>query len=69
MTKPLRQQSQDKDELLGVPEAAHSYNFAEGTLRYLIHLKAIPSYKLGRRRKLKRSDIEAYIESHREEAF
>ena len=56
-------------ELIGIDEVAAEYGIPPGTLRYWIHLKAVPSYKLGRRRKLKRADIEAFIESHRQEAL
>ncbi len=63
------QQSQTSPaDLLGITEAAISYGIPEGTLRYWLHLRLIASYKLGRRRKLRRSDLEAFIESNREEA-
>lgn len=55
-------------DMLGVPEAASELGIPIGTLRYWIHLRRIPSYKLGRHRKLRRSDIEAFIERHREGA-
>ena len=54
-------------DLLSVGETAKRYEIPEGTLRYWIRHKLIPSYKIGRRRKLKRADVDAFIESGREE--
>lgn len=55
-------------ELISIAKAASEYDIPEGTLRYWIHCRRITSYRIGRRRKLKRADLDAFIERHREEA-
>lgn len=54
-------------ELLSIPETSAAYGIPEGTLRYWIHQGTITSYKLGRHRRIKRSDMDAYIEDCRED--
>jgi excisionase family DNA binding protein len=63
-TKSLQMQVKD---LLKIKEAAALLNLSEHTLRMWIWQKRIPSIKLGRSIRLKRSDIEQLIHANRRE--
>ena len=54
-------------ELLSVPETSRAYGIPVGTLRYWICQGKIASYKLGRHRKIRRSDMDAFVEGCRED--
>jgi predicted DNA-binding transcriptional regulator AlpA len=54
------------DEVLDLPQVARAIGTAESTLRYWRHLGTGPkSFKIGRRVKYMRSDVDAFIEQSR----
>lgn len=54
------------DEVLDLSQAARAMGMAESTLRYWRHLGVGPkSFKIGRRVKYMRSDLDAFIEQSR----
>ncbi len=61
MAKPLA--------LMTVPEAAALLRCTPKTLRNWIHARRIPSYKVGGRRLLAQTDIDAVIDAGRCEAL
>lgn len=54
------------DKVLNIPETADRLRVSEESLRWLLHRNdgsAPPSFKVGRRRMFRESDVEAWIES------
>ncbi len=54
-----------KKELLKPSEAAKEYGMSEGYWRKLIFNQAIPFTKMGKAVRLRRSDIESFIENNK----
>jgi excisionase family DNA binding protein len=55
-------------ELLRAKEAAHFLNVSENTIRTWIWQRRLPVVRLGRAVRLRREDLEEFIERNREEA-
>ncbi len=58
----------DRRNLATISEAAAYLGVPIGTVRYWVHLKRLPSFKVGRRRLLDVADLARFLESCREEA-
>jgi excisionase family DNA binding protein len=53
------------DHLLEVPRVAHLLSVSEEYVRRLIRAKKIPVVRLGKRYRIKPTDLEAFIEAQR----
>ena len=51
-------------ELLDVKEAAEYLSMPEGTVRYWVFTRKLRHYKLGKRLKFDRADLDKFIESN-----
>ncbi len=51
-------------ELLGVKEASKYLDIPEGTIRYWVFTRQLRHYKLGKRLKFDRADLDKFIESN-----
>ncbi len=51
-------------ELLGVKEAAKYLGIPEGTIRYWVFTRQLRHYKLGKRLKFDKADLDRFIDSN-----
>jgi excisionase family DNA binding protein len=60
-----RPKSRDDFELLSIPQVCQYLGMGKSWVYRRIHNQEIPSVRLGRTIKIKRSDLEQYLEEHR----
>src|ERR687898_1792605 len=60
-----RPESRDDFELLSIPQVCQRLGMGKSWVYRRIHNQEIPSVRLGRTIKIKRSDLEQYLEEHR----
>ena len=61
----LRSPAMSDDDWMGTPEAAEYLGVVLRTLYRLIDRGEVPAYKVGRVIRVKQSDLDAFLESHR----
>ena len=61
-----RPESRDDFELLSVPQVCQYLGMGKSWVYRRIHDQEIPSVRLGRTIKIRRSDLEQYLEGHRQ---
>ena len=59
----------DDEEVWSVKEMANFYKVPVNTAYKMLLARIIPSYKLGKLRRVKKSDLVAYLNSNRVEVF
>ena len=59
----------DDEEVWSVKEMASFYRVPVNTAYKMLLARIIPSYKLGKLRRVKKSDLVAYLNSNRVEVF
>ena len=59
----------DAEEVWSVKEMANFYKVPVNTAYKMLLARVIPSYKLGKLRRVKKSDLVAYLNSNRVEVF
>lgn len=57
--------AEKEDEMLTVKEVSDTLRMGTLTVYKLIHAEVIPAYKIGRQWRIRRGDLNAYIESQR----
>jgi excisionase family DNA binding protein len=60
-----RPESRDDFELLSIPQVCQYLGMGKSWVYRRIHNQEIPSVRLGRIIKIKRSDLDQYLEEHR----
>lgn len=63
--QPAKDAQSRGPELLSIPEVCHSLGMGKSWVYRRIKSGEIPSVKLGRSIKVKREDLEGYLENHR----
>lgn len=53
------------DGLLSIRDAAHYLGMSESWLHHAVLAALLPSFKIGRRRLVRKSDLDAYLDRHR----
>ena len=66
--RALNRPEDRKSELLSIPQACQYLGMGKSWVYRRIHNRELPSVRLGRTIKIKRSDLEQYLEDHRNDA-
>ena len=68
MKRQDEQLQEVEEELWNVPQMAKFMKVPDNTAYKMLLARAVPSFKLGKLRRVRKSDLIAYIESNRVEA-
>jgi excisionase family DNA binding protein len=55
------------DKMLGIKELSEILGVSDSTVRRLLNAKQIPSYRIGGQIKVKRSDLDEYLNKQRKQ--